>query len=181
MANGENRIQVGWAIGAIAGLAAFGMFVSDDFESGVGCCCWSILFLLVADSGHKAKKRWNQQKIIYVQQAAPQPVIVHHTYQQPQPAAQRPAPAAPAAPAAPGKTAVQWALEAANLEKARDWEGAAQAYQKAGLFDEAGRVRETHLEKDDSTVVNIERVGDTVLHDSVMMGETEKKDPRDEF
>ena len=151
------------------------MFVSDNFEAGGGYCCWSILFLLVADSGHKAKKRWNQQKIIYVQQAAPQPVVVHHTYQQPQPAPQRPA------PAPLGKTTGQWALEAANLEKARDWEGAAQAYQKAGQFEQAGRVRETHLEKDDSTVVNIERVGDTVLHDSVMMGETEKKDPRDEF
>jgi hypothetical protein len=63
----------------------------------------------------------------------------------------------------------QWAKKARNLELARDWDGAAQAYQKAGLYAEAGRVREAYLEKDeDKVVVNIDRVGDNVLHDSVM-------------
>jgi hypothetical protein len=108
---------------------------------------------------------------------------VHHNYAAPQ---TQPAPR-PAAPVVsrthrtPAKSTGDWAMDARNLEMARDWAGAAEAYQKAGLYAEAGRVRAAHLEKDDSTVVNIERVGDTVLHDSVMMGETEKKDPPDEF
>ena len=187
MVHGDNRIGFGWAGGILFGLGAMSIF-SSDIPGGVGCCFLSVIFLLMADSGHKAKKAWQAQRIIFVQQPVVQqpvvqPMVVHHNYAAPQ---TQPAPR-PAAPVVsrthrtPAKSTGDWAMDARNLEMARDWAGAAEAYQKAGLYAEAGRVRAAHLEKDDSTVVNIERVGDTVLHDSVMMGETEKKDPPDEF
>ena len=71
-------------------------------------------------------------------------------------------------------------MDARNLEMARDWKGAALAYQKAGLYAEAGRVRQEHLEDDDKMVLNIDRIGDTVLHDSVMMGDSQNKENQDE-
>ncbi len=74
----------------------------------------------------------------------------------------------------------QWAMDARNLEMARDWEGAALAYQKAGLYGEAGRVRQAHLEDEDKMVLNIDRIGDTVLHDSVMIGDSQNKEKQDE-
>ncbi|MCH2359188.1 MAG: hypothetical protein MK235_06735, partial [Candidatus Poseidoniales archaeon] len=74
----------------------------------------------------------------------------------------------------------QWAIDARNLEMARDWKGAALAYQKAGLYAEAGRVRQEHLEDEDKMVLNIDRIGDTVLHDSVMMGDSQNKEQKDE-
>jgi len=62
-----------------------------------------------------------------------------------------------------------WVNRAQKLEIARDWEGAAQAYQQAGLYEEAGRIREAYLEEKDGVVLNIDRVGDTILQDSVMV------------
>jgi len=184
LAHGDNRHGFGWAGGILFGLGAMSIFPSD-IPGGVGCCFLSVIFLLMADSGHNARKAWRAQQIIYVQQPVAQPMVVHHNYAAPQ---QQPAlrPSPTPAPVSqthrtPAKSTGDWAMDARNLEMARDWTGAAEAYQKAGLYAEAGRVRAAHLEKDDSTVVNIERVGDTVLHDSVMMGETEKKDPRDEL
>ena len=59
-------------------------------------------------------------------------------------------------------------LKARNLEKARDFEGAAKAYQDAGMYEEAGRIRQEFLE-DSQPVVQIGQLGDTVLNDSVMM------------
>jgi hypothetical protein len=64
------------------------------------------------------------------------------------------------------------AQQAKNLEMARDFKGAADMYQKAGLFAEAGRVRQSHLEKDDKPVVQIGQVGNSVVKDSVVMGAT---------
>jgi hypothetical protein len=71
-------------------------------------------------------------------------------------------------------------MDARNLEMARDWEGAALAYQKAGLYGEAGRVRQAHLEDEDKMVLNIDRIGDTVLHDSVLIGDSQNKEKQDE-
>ena len=65
------------------------------------------------------------------------------------------------------------AAEARNLELARDFEKAADLYQKAGLFAEAGRVRQEHLEKD-KTVVKIGQIGDSVVKDSVVIGQQSK-------
>lgn len=64
----------------------------------------------------------------------------------------------------------QLATKARNLESARDFQAAALAYQDAGMYSDAGRIREQYLEKQGSQIVNIERIGDTVLNDSVMMG-----------
>ena len=61
------------------------------------------------------------------------------------------------------------AAEANNLELARDFEKAAELYQKAGLFAEAGRIRQTYLEND-KPVVQIGQIGDSVVKDSVIMG-----------
>ena len=59
--------------------------------------------------------------------------------------------------------------EAQNLELARDWEGAAEAYQKAGMYAEAGRVRQMHLENNDPQVkIDIAQLGDKI-QDSVVM------------
>ena len=62
------------------------------------------------------------------------------------------------------------AAEAKNLELARDFSKAAEMYQKAGLFAEAGRIRQTHLEND-KPVVQIGQIGDSVVKDSVIMGD----------
>ena len=62
------------------------------------------------------------------------------------------------------------AAEANNLELARDFEKAAELYQKAGLFAEAGRIRKTYLEND-KPVVQIGQIGDSVVKDSVIMGQ----------
>ena len=62
------------------------------------------------------------------------------------------------------------AREAKNLELARDFAKAAELYQKAGLFAEAGRVRQTYLEND-KPVVQIGQIGDSVVKDSVIMGD----------
>lgn len=62
------------------------------------------------------------------------------------------------------------AAEAKNLELARDFTKAAEIYQKAGLFAEAGRIRQTYLEND-KPVVQIGQIGDSVVKDSVIMGE----------
>ena len=64
--------------------------------------------------------------------------------------------------------------EAKNLELARDFTKAAEIYQKAGLFAEAGRVRQTYLEND-KPMVQIGQIGDSVVKDSVIMGEQKSK------
>ena len=64
-----------------------------------------------------------------------------------------------------------WHNKARNLELARDWEGAAQAYQKAGLYHEAGRIRQQHMEKNEPQVkIDIAQLGDNI-QDSVVMKE----------
>ena len=62
------------------------------------------------------------------------------------------------------------AKQAKNLELARDFPKAAELYQKAGLFAEAGRIRQTYLEND-KPMVQIGQIGDSVVKDSVIMGE----------
>ena len=73
------------------------------------------------------------------------------------------------------KDNINWEEKARNLEIARDWEKSAEAYQKAGLFSEAGRIRKEHLEKEDSQVkIHVDRIGHNI-QDSVYMGESENK------
>ena len=62
------------------------------------------------------------------------------------------------------------AQAAKNLDLARDFAKAAEMYQKAGMFAEAGRIRQTYLEND-KPIVQIGQIGDSVVKDSVIMGE----------
>ena len=156
-----------------------------SIEAGSCCCVLGILSLLIVQSGTKAKKKTPQ--LIYIpqaQQPAPQQVIHHHTTHTyaPQPV-QTPVQPIVNPNSAPIQQAIQdikqavtgssgvkdWNQEAQNLELARDWEGAAEAYQKAGMYAEAGRVRQMHLENNDPQVkIDIAQLGDKI-QDSVVM------------
>ena len=148
----------------------------------MGCCCLAgFMFLTLVDSGKKARMAAQSQVVFMTQQ--PVQNVVHHTYiqqpaqvvQQPVPVVQRqPVPQQPAVPKT-GKTGSEWAQMAKNFEVARNWEKAAEAYEKAGLFAEAGRVREHKMEKSDSGVNIHVKSGDT-YHDSVVM-----KDENEQF
>ncbi|MEE2758519.1 MAG: hypothetical protein VYA86_00895 [Candidatus Thermoplasmatota archaeon] len=151
-----------------------------------GCCCISgFVSLLVVQSGKDAKKKSQMQQVIYIPQVQqPAPQVVHqHTYvQQPTP---QPAPApvqqvVKPVSTTPPSNSEGWATEARNLELARDWEGAAKAYQKAGMYQEAGRVREMYLEnKEPQVKIDIAQLGDKI-QDSVVMkdGQTQNDDPQ---
>jgi len=166
---GSDYEAIGWTFFGLSLICSFFMIADGDSEAATGCCCWGFIALGIAQVGHDKKKKERRMALqtVYVQ---PTPVVIQ---QQP---IYIPTPAPPApVPEPPRKIpqeywdSEQWAKKARNLELARDWDGAAQAYQKAGLYAEAGRVREAYLEKDeDKVVVNIDRVGDNVLHDSVM-------------
>ena len=139
------------------------------------CCFWLVVSIILIASGTEAKKKAMRQQVFYV----PQPVqqVVHHTYHQaPVVQQQRPAPVAKTTThTAPAKSQAEWAMDARNLEMARDWDRAAQAYQKAGLYAEAGRIRQAHMEKEDSQVkINIDRVGDNI-QDSVVMKDNDDR------
>jgi len=148
-----------------------------EVDAAPSCCFWLVVSIILVSSGNEAKKKAMQQQVIYIPQA-PVQQVVHHTYhqapvvqqqQQPAPAARSPTHTAPA------KSDAEWAMEARNLEMARDWDRAAQAYQKAGLYAEAGRIRQAHMEKDDSQVkINIDRVGDNI-QDSVVMKDNDDR------
>jgi hypothetical protein len=181
---GSDYEAIGWTI-IILSLIVFLIGIMDGVDEfgGSGCCC-GLIGLFIAQTGYNKKKEEERMRIqtVYVQ---PNPIVVQQPIYVPTPA---PAPAPAPIPPKPTKTAPtmeqkkQWAIDARNLEMARDWEGAAQAFQKAGLYAEAGRVREAHLEKDkdeDKVVVNIDRIGDNVLHDSVMYNEDDKSEDPD--
>ena len=140
-----------------------------DSDFFLGCytisCCFSIVFGIIALSTK------NDDRVIVIQQpAAYTPVIQQTVVQQTAP----PQKAPPKEPDMFAKTKGMWVQEAQNLELARNWEGAADAYEKAGLYAEAGRIRKEHLENT-QPVVQIGKVGDTILHDSVMISEDSEK------
>ncbi len=170
---GSDYEAIGWTL---AGISVLGLMLFFDEQILAPCCCVGIIGLFLANMGYDKKKKEAQMRLqtVYVQ---PNPVVVQQPVYIPTPA---PAPAPLPVPDPPRKPPeqhwepAQWGEKARNLELARDWEGAAQAYQKAGLYAEAGRVREAYIEKDkdeDKVVVNIDRIGDNVLHDSVMYNE----------
>jgi hypothetical protein len=141
---------------------------SDDSSvvsmcGGVMCCC-SLIFAISALSTKN-----DTQRVVVVQQQPQYIPVVQQVIQQPK-AAPRPNPPASIAM----KTKERWVAEAKNLELARNWEGAADAYQKAGMFSEAGRIRQEHLEQS-QPMVQIGQVGNTVLNDSVMIAESTPK------
>jgi len=119
---------------------------------GWGACCFSLVFAISALS-----TKSDDRVIIIQQQPRYTPVIQQA---KPQPIA--------------SKTPGMWAEKARNLEMARNWEGAAEAYEKAGMYTEAGKIRQEHLENN-QPIVQIGQVGDTVLNDSVMISDGSSK------
>ena len=133
-------------------------------------CCGSLIFMILALSARN-------QQVIFVQRGFPQAVvqpvipqqIIHRPTPVPQQLALAPQPVAPAPPKmTPAPQTRPKGSSPQDLEKARDFEAAADEYQRLGMYAEAGRVRAMHLEKD-QPLVSIGSVGDTILNDSVMV------------
>ena len=175
MAAGSNRIAVGWTLAVICWILAIAMLTmptsADGAIGGFGCCSLvGFAFLGLVDSGKKARKAAQNQVIYIPQQAVRQ--VVHHTYIQQQSPVVHQQPAS-VAPAASTKSQAQWAMEARNFEVALNWDKAADSYEKAGLFEEAGRVRKVQMEKSGAGVNIHVKSGDT-YHDSVVMKDDDK-------
>jgi hypothetical protein len=169
MVKGDTRISTGWA-GFIIGFLGLLFLVPMEPGALPACCSGMFISLLIANSGHSVKKK--SKNILYIQQPVQQPVqqVINHNYiPQQQLRVVQQAPVIKTTHNTPTKSAADWAMEARNLELARDWEKAAQAYQMAGRYQEAGRIRQLYLEKDDAQVkINIDRIGDNI-QDSVVM------------
>ena len=135
----------------------------NDVSPGEVCgglmCCVSLIFAFSALSTKN-----DTQRVVVVQQQPQYVPVVQQVIQQPK---NNPKPQQPNMFA---KTKDMWMVEAKNLELARNWEDAAKAYEKAGMFAEAGRIRQEHLEQT-QPVVQIGQVGNTVLNDSVMISD----------
>ena len=136
---------------------------------GWGTCCFSLIFAISALSTK------NDGRVVVIQQR-PQYVPVMQNPIQSRVAAPPLAPPMRAnPPATQVKNKTMWIQEAKNLELARNWEEAAKAYEKAEMYAEAGRIRKEHLE-DKQPIVKIGKVGDTILHDSVMISDDNEND-----
>tara|TARA_X000001036_G_scaffold437554_1_gene483133 strand:+ start:379 stop:1224 length:846 start_codon:yes stop_codon:yes gene_type:complete len=171
---------------------------SSDIVVGIGSlfCCGGIIMLIVASLVSKPATKTVVVQQGFVPQAqvvqgrtqviqtgavvktgfsgtmptqkARAPVPTQQSYQQTQQqSSQQPKPQQGGAPSMDEINKL--AAEANNLELARDFAKAAELYQKAGLFAEAGRIRQTYLEND-KPVVQIGQIGDSVVKDSVIMG-----------
>ncbi len=129
----------------------------SDPEMFPAACCTGVLSLIFLGA---ASSKGTTPYVIH-QQPVAQPVVqqvIHQVVQQPTPA---PRPMA-AVPKKHHHSSPQ------DLERARDFEAAADEYQRLGMYAEAGRVRSMYLEND-QPLVAIGSVGDTILNDSVMM------------
>ena len=148
-----------------------------DDTASVLCC--SGIFLLVI--GYYIKGQEKRRRVFVIQnpiyrpsptQVTPPPLLVP---KQPSPRSVVVAQPTSSEAISSNENKVDWEEKARNLEIARDWEKAAEAYQKAGLYSEAGRIRKDHLEKDDSQVkIHVDRIGHNI-QDSVYMEESDKK------
>ena len=171
MSAGEDRIAIGCFLGVVGiFILMFGNPVQTNYAS---CCCSLAVILLF--SGYLAKNKAKNSTLVSVYTPSPQQII-HHTHVHHQnPPPQVIVNPAPQRFSQPVGTAIQWETEARNLELARDWHKAAEAYQKAGLYSEAGRIRKEHLEKEESQVkIHVDRIGHNI-QDSVYMNESDKK------
>lgn len=126
---------------------------------GALMCCSSLIFAISALSTKN-----DTQRVVVVQQQPQYVPVVQQVIQQPRVVAKSNPPATPI------KNQQMWLAEAKNLELARNWEAAADAYQKAGMYEQAGKIRQEHLEQK-QPVVQIGHVGNTVLNDSVMISD----------
>ena len=171
---GKKKRSFYWNTCIVLGLIGWGFFMSGwqraGVETGGICgglfCCFSLIFAISALSTKN-----DTQRVVVVQQ---QPQYVPIIQQVRTPVYPPSAPVQQPRPTPQQKTPGTWAAEAKNLELARNWEGAADAYQKAGMFSEAGRIRQEHLEQS-QPMVQIGQVGNTVLNDSVMIAESTPK------
>jgi hypothetical protein len=152
----------------------FGDNTDDVFAiPGMTSCCFSLLAGIIAFSHGSGKPTVILQQM--PQMYTPQPVVqqvIQQVIQQPvqqRPQGQMPLQQPPQRQTPPPQSTVNIAQQAKDLEMARDFVGAAEMYQKAGLFAEAGRVRQSHLEKDETPMVQIGQVGNSVVKDSVVM------------
>ena len=124
---------------------------------GAMTCCFSLIFAISALSTKN-----DTQRVVVVQQQPQYVPVVQQVIQPPK--------TTPRQPDMLAKTKQMWMVEAKNLELARNWEAAADAYQKAGMYEQAGKIRQEHLEQK-QPVVQIGHVGNTVLNDSVMISD----------
>ena len=164
-------IWLGYFLILIAFLVPFG----DD---ELAICCFSGIFILFI--GYYIKGQEKRRRVFVIQnpiyrpspiQVAPTPAVQN----QPSPPSVVIAQPNPSEAISSNENKVNWEERARNLEIARDWEKAAEAYQKAGLYSEAGRIRKDHLEKEDSQVkIHVDRIGHNI-QDSVYMEESDKK------
>ena len=166
---GKKKRNQYWTTCIILGLLGwiFGfmplMFVGNsDSTCGVTLCCFSMIFAISALSTPDDNKQ-----VVVIQQ---QPQYIPVVQAPAQPPVTRAPPRIPTPPATPIKNKAMWMQEAQNLELARNWDEAAKAYEKAGMYAEAGRIRKEYLE-DKQPLVNIGKLGDTILNDSVMISE----------
>ncbi|HIG03399.1 MAG TPA: zinc ribbon domain-containing protein [Candidatus Poseidoniales archaeon] len=164
--------------------------IAQNDAAGAGCCLILIGLLITAFTPKKPA----QMIIRNVQpQYVVQPQVVYQQQQYPAPTTNR-------QPVVQEKAAValsqikdniskslgknntkspspeELSRRAKELELARDWQGAAEMYQEAGMYEVAGRIRKKYLEKG-GTVVNIAKVGDTHVHDSVVLNGEKEESP----
>ena len=150
----------------------------DDYPAlstlnGLSCCGMLLMMLLISSGNSNYKKQMARYKVqlarVQQQQVLnSQPVqqqVIHHHHHAPQAQQQQQV-------QRPSQLTPEFKLNyAMNLEKARNFEKAAEAYFELGMFEESARIRQTYLEKDTGTTVNIGKVGDTHINDSVVMNE----------
>ena len=148
----------------LAGLGAVFLLPYNNNANmcGAGLCCFSMIFAISALSTPDDNKQ-----VVVIQQ---QPQYIPVVQAPAQPPVTRAPPRIPTPPATQIKNKAMWMQEAQNLELARNWDEAAKAYEKAGMYAEAGRIRKEYLE-DKQPLVNIGKLGDTILNDSVMISE----------
>ena len=175
--HGKSRMWIGYLGMFVMMLVLVTTAGSTDATPLLSACCMFFIFLGIASSGHEAAKKWKNRIVIYQQPVQPQMVQQQSVIIQQQAPVQQVAPSIQEPEKSPG----WWLNHAQKLEVARDWEGAAQAYQKAGLYEEAGRIRSAHIEDKDNVVLNIDRVGDNILHDSVLFQDGTNDGEEDEL
>jgi len=150
--------------------AVFMVPYNDEMNAcGAGLCCFSMIFAISA-----LTTPVNEQQVVVIQQQPQFVPVAQRPVQQRVAQTQTPIASAPSQipspPATPIKNKAMWMQEAKNLELARNWNEAAKAYEKAGMYAEAGRIRKEYLE-DIQPLVKIGKLGDTILNDSVMISE----------
>ena len=172
LANGATRLAIGWTGVIVTAAMGFLQFITGFQEATWICCGFFLLFLFILNSGSEAKKKVT---LLVAPSQTPTQQVIHHTHVHHQSPPTNDVSSPPSRFNQPVGTAIQWETEARNLELARDWEKAAEAFQKAGLYSEAGRIRKDHLENDESQVkIHVDRIGHNI-QDSVYMEDSDKK------